>query len=223
MEETIIVKPRRKFRKSIAIIVFYLLLGFSSYMIFSYYLQYKRILTPLRNDEVTYEVSLSDGTLYFNNYTWYIEDLPTFDEEETYTKSYSKNEYIDYLEKNPLPLDLAKDLVDKTEEAQSLYYNLDNLLIYDNFKFYYSNNENTKNLSIIISKGDAPYYSPLSDNENLRESTMRKTNITLSYYKDSNWQVHYMAEFKYENIGYTIYSQNITQEEFIQILYSIIT
>ena len=222
MEEIKINNSKNKFKRKLTIIVFYLLLGITSYLLFSYYLQYKKIITPLKPDEIKYEVSLSEGTLYFRNYTFGNEEEYVYDASSIYTKKVPIDEYIEYLDYDPRPKELKYLPKDTTTSPQILYYNMDNNLVNDNYKLTYSNDSGEKYVNIYVSKNKQPEYSPISDVKDIDLSTMINTKLKICYYRDMNWKYHFIAQFKYNNIGYTITSFNLSQEEFINTLYQFI-
>lgn len=214
---------KSKLRNTLLIIVSYLLIGITSFLVFNYYIQKKRILTPLKVNTCVTEVSLSEGYLYFNNFK--IEDEFSYSfEGEVYTISMKKKDYIEYLEKKPIPSSICKDLIDNTIEPQIIYYDSDKRLLSDDFTFSYCNENNTSSINICVSKHKLPYYLPLSNNvaNNLIESKIESTKLKISYYKDNNNYYNYVAEFKYNGLGYVVHGKNINQQNFIEILFNIL-
>lgn len=210
------------FKRKITIILFYLLLGITSYLLFSYYIQYKQIITPLQPNETKYEVSLSHGTLYFNNYKFPEEEEYNYDSTKIYTKKITTNKYIDYLGIDPRPKEIKYVPNEITTSPQTQYYNKKDTIVNDTYKFTYTNSSKSKYVNIYVSKNKEPNYSPLKDIKELDISEIFKTPLKICYYKDYNKQYHFLAQFEYNKIGYTITSFNLSQEEFIKTLYTIV-
>lgn len=211
-----------KSNKFIMVVSFYLLIGIFSYLLYNSYSHNNiKILTSLNESKCEEKVSLSSDTLYFNNKNIKYKNsfkinLPA----KKYTKNYTMEDYFkSYLKYNPIPEYLPQELLNKTDSNQTLYYNLDVKLIDD--KFILSYKYDTKELSIVTTKINISKISSLYKVKNIRKSAIGKTKVKICYAKD-NSSYMYFSEFKYKDIYFFIESKNISQEEFIKTLLSVI-
>ena len=207
------------------LLLFYIIIGIGSFMIFNYYLNYKRILTPLENNFCVSTVKLSKGILYFNNLKFNYDFTNEKDNIEKYTKKISKEDFIN---KTSLNTDFYKCIPEymneTTTNTQISYYNLDGNLLDDKFIFNFQSTSSEKECSLVMYVSSTNYNNYiLTPPDNFKRSKMIDTQLSIYYYKDNNNLYHYACEFYYDNLYYIIESVNITQKSFINYLFSIIS
>ncbi len=173
------------------------------------------ILTKLSPDATVQIVNVSDGILYFN-------DLPEEPDNikinqnlgipDSLTKEWTKEEYMSYLGKTvelpylPEGFALEKELI-------RVYENKEGIIKSDEYYTAYTANKN-KRIELFLRKGKMPgkSYQDLP-----AESEIKNTELSIVYREDLN---RYQAQFILEDVGYCLSTENITQEEFIKVLYS---
>lgn len=101
---------------------------------------------------------------------------------------------------------------------------------YDTNSFIYQNVESTKEVRVTISKNHIPYNFEYDANSgSFQNSKIGETDITVYHYQgsfhfDDNVELSdiYYAEFMLNNNGYAIMTKNISEEDFVNILVSLI-
>lgn len=95
-------------------------------------------------------------------------------------------------------------------------------IYFDNNSFVLKSNDGKQKLIIILSKGTLPYtgFANIIEgyDSQLEPSTINGVEMTVAQYKDSYETYKYYAEFMFNNIGYKIYAQNFSYEEFSKAL-----
>lgn len=192
----------------------------------------------------------SDGTGYSNNGEDIINlnqiengsavaDLKlAFDWEKTYTKELTLEEAFDYLGKDVRPSYFPEDLMeyDGDRGDRIVYNNEDDKILMDNMFFNYSSDFSYTNppirfFNIEVSKlgyqQDCIIYFA---EEDMKKSIINGIEMSLgygegSYLDELNNEVnytYYYAEFYNDGIYYKVNSENLTQEEFIEVLRSLV-
>lgn len=194
-------------------------------MIFNYYLNYKRILTPLENNLCVSTVKLSKGILYFNNLKFNYDFSKEKDNTEKYTKKISKEDFINNTSLNTdFYKCIPEYMSEKTKDIQISYYNLDGNLLDDKFIFNFQSTSPDKTFSLTMYVSSTNYSDYIIVKpDNYEKSNMINTPLSIYYYKDNNDLYHYSCEFNYNNLYYIIESVNITQKSFINYVFSIIS
>lgn len=194
-------------------------------MIFSYYLNYKRILTPLENNLCEATVKLSKGILYFNNQKYNYNFSDNKDITEKYTKKITKENFInDHSLNTSFYKCIPEYMKETTKNTQTSYYDLDGNLLDDKFVFNFQATSREKICSITMYISSTDYNSYIiTPKDSTNKSKMIDVPLSIYYYKDDKGLYHYSSEFYYDNLYYIIDSINITQKSFINYLYSIIS
>ena len=109
----------------------------------------------------------------------------------------------------------TKELYEDIEKYKNAPYDVlhDYVLQYEKFE----SDIRTKNILIAFSKDFQPLRDYFMDTGNLEVSKINNTELTITSYKGM-----YMATFSYNNLNFDIETQGITQDEFIELLESII-
>lgn len=90
--------------------------------------------------------------------------------------------------------------------------------ILNNYEVVYENLEDSgNNIKIKFSKDYQPLRDYYIESKNAKESVINGTKITIYNYHQT-----YMTTFRYNNINFDIETRNITESEFVALLYSII-
>lgn len=212
-----------KSNKFIMFVSFYLLIGTFCYLLYTSYSNNNiKILTSLNKSKSEEKVSLSNSILYFNHEKIKYKDsfnikLPS----KKYTKNYGIEDYFNsYLKHNPIPDYLPQELLNSTKNNQILYYDLNGKIIDD--KFILSYKYDTKELLIVTTKINISKISNINNIKNIKPSYIYDTKIKLCYCNNKS-SLSYYAQFKYKDIYFFIESKNISQEDFVKVLLSIVT
>lgn len=175
----------------------------------------KIIKTELVPDGTIHTVFVNDGILYFNELSEDLDSIKVnqnFAISDTLTKEWTKKEYMTYLGKT-IELSYLPKGFQMEAESIRIYKNKEGVIKSDEYSITYTANEN-QSIELYLRKGKLPSksYQDLST-----ESEIKGTKLSILYKKESNC---YQAQFKLDEIGYCLLVENITQEEFIKILYS---
>lgn len=155
-------------------------------------------INQVENIDIEYSTSSNEGL-----YTFDIE----YKNENNVNTSYSKKESYTIQD-----IEIPSDLILVTDKKIDNYNNIKNNTIYE---IEYKNKTNSRKLKIIYSE-----FSEIIDDyqsSNPSKSKINNTEITLLKYENT-----YRALFEYKNKYYRIESFDITEEEFITLIKSII-
>lgn len=196
-----------------------------------------KIVSKLTAGEHKNQVALSNGQLNFMNPDQGASDRAklAFNPSEMYTKEYTLEEYIKYLGKDPRPTYMPKDLKALTNYSQLITFYNNGDILYDNFSFNYGESldaPSARSLTLTVSKDKLPIdcvlyidgSEPVS-NINGHEIRVGYQNMPTSFNENNEpteFQTMYFSEFIYNGMGYRILSTNLSQEEFVNILLSIV-
>lgn len=198
------------------------------------------IKTALTKGKTVSKVKLSKGVLNFTK------DIPAkpaaslyFDPEKTYDVVLTNEELIKYFGREFRSSYVPEGL--KESDSGNAWYlkkNNDGTFAYDVVNVLYGEgnedflNPHRKELHVKVSKGKLPITCVILTSDTTINSDINGVEIGVGYLKqgynyDNNGKPEgytdvYMAEFLYKGIGYEITSNNISQEEFIKVLLSII-
>jgi hypothetical protein len=192
------------------------------------------ILSHLTPGEHVNSVRLNNGSLNFITPEYAYRPL-RFHFVPSKSVTWTQEEYFHYLECNPLPMEIPSDLALLYLNSDSkirVTVNSDGTVSNDKVTFTYglANAENSKNvldrqLKITTAKGTIPNSDIIFFFDKENASKIKEITVNVGYQpKEINDQKIdvYCAQFMYNNVGYYIESQCLTQEEFIKVLLSII-
>ena len=173
------------------------------------------ILTELIPNGTIQTVNVNDGILYFNNLSEEADNIKVnqnFGIPDSLKKEWTKEEYMSYLGKK-IELSYLPDGFFMEKESIHVYKNKEGIIKSDEYYAAYTANENQR-IELSVRKGKLPSksYQGLAE-----ESEIKQTKLSIVYIEGLN---SYQAQFLLDNIGYYLSVENITQEEFIKILYS---
>lgn len=207
------------------------------------------IVTPLTPGVHQSTVALSSGTLRFvepsDDNPISIDRAKLIDPEGGYRRSYTLDQLIARLGRDPRPGWLPQDLVSPYREEDLLFqvtYSKDGTVFYENNVFTYQpegyNPEeyipDLRELHIETAKGRPPFQCGIYLAEEEIKSTIGGVSILAGHCKSgygpydaethtpSGYNDIYFSEFTVDGIGYYVLAQNLTQEEFIRVLISMI-
>lgn len=199
--------------------------------------------------EYTPTVYLADGKLYLNECSPVANDMAYFNPDTARLEHWNTEQVIDYLEVSFAPLYIPKDLnpctdsyigsfmsyYENNETTWTVAYEED-LLVYDNFGIFYSNyfqdeyDPMQRNLIIEVSKNKVPESDISYSFDTTEISYIGTYQITVGLYKKPYYNQEsrlegyietYVAEFLIDGVGYRIISENLSQDEFVNVLLSI--
>lgn len=173
------------------------------------------IITELIPNKTIQTVKVNDGVLYFTDISEVLDNnkinqnLGTLD---SLTIEWTKEEYMSYLGKI-VELSNLPDGFTIDNESIRVYQNKEGIIKSDEYYIAYTSNE-TRSIELYLRKGKLPNksYKNLS-----ADSEIKKNKLSIVYNRDFN---HYQAQFMLDDIGYFLSVENLTQEEFIKIIYS---
>ncbi len=157
-----------------------------------------------------------------------------FDAENSKEEFYSLSQIIDYLGEDFRPDFIPDYLTEQEDYPQQIVFDLEGNVVYDNFNYGYYENIDAfavRSINIQVSKGKLPQTCTLYLADNTLPSKINGHEILASYSKQgvfdggdepSSYQDVYYAEFVYSDIGYIVNTTGLTEDEFIQVLDSII-
>lgn len=177
-----------------------------------------KITTSLKDDEYSSVVELSKGILNFGELTPPMDSILYFDPKTTTERLFTQKEYIEYLGVEPRPSYIPEGLIEQPVDNINVVENKNGTMAFDNGCFNYNSKDNKKILTITTSKGDYPKNCGLIANESNNKSNIDGIEVNVGYDQHSK----YVATFIFKGIGYEIESVNITQDEFINVLISVI-
>lgn len=203
---------------------------------------------PVSPEEFQAKVELKDGVLYFNDYTTAESDIAYFSESAR-TEQWDTTQVNDYLGVSftpsyvPAGLSLCETPYSDTFLSETvndtMYWTVayeNDSLVFDNFGLFYSDsfseeyNPLRKTLVIEVSKHKLPQSDVLYHYDTTEASTLQSIPLTIGayqspYYEGGNQPAGYVpcyvAEFMDQDVGYRVRSENLTQQEFIDVLHSL--
>jgi hypothetical protein len=198
-----------------------------------------RIETALKSGTHQNTVRLSNGVLYFAEVKEKGDKKFFFDPEKTYKENWTTERIIEYLGRDPRPCHVPEDLAGNEQNPQKIIFYNDGTVAYDNFHFGYNQiteadiRFEARTLSLEVSKERLPkadcFY--IADNEKVSNINGHEVSVgycvmTYGPYDEnknpSGYYDVYFADFIHEGTGYRIRASNLSQEEFIDILLSIV-
>ena len=173
------------------------------------------ILTELIPNGTIQTVTVKDGILYFNDLSEELDNIKVNQNlgiPDSLTKEWTKEEYMAYLGKT-IDISYLPDKFKMVKESIRVYKNKEGIIKSDEYYTAFTANKNQK-IELFLRKGKLPgkSYQDLP-----AESEIKQTKLSTLYREDLN---SYQAQFILDDIGYFLSVENITQEEFIKILYS---
>ncbi len=199
-------------------------------------------------EEFQAKVELPDGMLYFNDYTTAESDIAYFSDSAR-TEQWDMAQVTDYLGVSftpsyvPAGLTLGKTPYSDTFLSETvndtMYWTVayeNDSLVFDNFGLFYSDsfseeyNPLPKTLVIEVSKHKLPQSDVLYQYDATEASTLQSIPLTIGayqspYYEGGDQPVGhvpcYVAEFMEQDVGYRVRSENLSQQEFIDVLCSL--
>ncbi len=199
-------------------------------------------------EEFQAKFELTDGVLYFNDYTTAKSDIAYFSESAR-TEQWDTTQVTDYLGVSftpsyvPAGLMLCETPYSDTFLSETvndtMYWTVayeNDSLVFDNFGLFYSDsfseeyNPLRKTLVIEVSKHKLPQSDVLYHYDTTEASTLQSIPLTIGayqspYYEGSDQPAGYVpcyvAEFMDQDVGYRVRSENLTQQEFIDVLHSL--
>jgi hypothetical protein len=173
------------------------------------------ILTELSPNTTIQTVNVSDGILYFNDFSEEPDNIKINQNlgiPDSLSKEWIKEEYMSYLGKT-VELSYLPEGFTLEKEVVRVYENKEGIIKSDEYYTEYAANENQR-IELYLRKGKLPSksYQDLP-----AQSNIKNTKLSIVYREDL---CSYQAQFILEDVGYYLSTENITQEEFIKILYS---
>lgn len=203
---------------------------------------------PVSPEEFQAKVELTDGVLYFNDYTTAESDIAYFSESAR-TEQWDTTQVTDYLGVSftpsyvPAGLTLCETPYSDTFLSETvndtMYWTVayeNDSLVFDNFGLFYSDsfseeyNPLRKTLVIEVSKHKLPQSDVLYHYDTTEASTLQSIPLTIGAYQSPYYEGGdqpagyvpcYVAEFMDQDVGYRVRSENLTQQEFIDVLHSL--
>ncbi len=204
-------------------------------------------ITGLVEGQHSEKVLLMDGEFGELNF---IQDAPSLDmakiyidPETTYKEEWNWEKIVDYMGVDFRPQYIPEDLYDGDEDGLwKVYFNNDGSMAYATFHLWYLSDYPEDNpflnreLRIEVEKGGLPIQCALYMTDKETSSNINGVEIAVGHRSMSygpyvgegegktpaGYYDVYIAEFMHNNIGYHITSDNLTQEEFINVLLSIV-
>lgn len=120
-----------------------------------------------------------------------------------------------------LPEILEKEMVvDVTYGNLGIFKRKDGTVYYDNNDLKYQSEDKARSVVITAAKGHLPKYDVLYLYEGkLQTSQINGNAVLISHYIDEEGE-HYYAEFLYKDVGFNIWGNNITKDDFIKMIAS---
>ena len=203
---------------------------------------------PVSPEKFQAKVELTDGVLYFNDYTTAESDIAYFSE-SAQTEQWDTTQVTDYLGVSftpsyvPAGLMLCETPYSDTFLSETvndtMYWTVayeNDSLVFDNFGLFYSDsfseeyNPLRKTLVIEVSKHKLPQSDVLYHYDTTEASTLQSIPLTIGAYQSPYYEGGdqpagyvpcYVAEFMDQDVGYRVRSENLTQQEFIDVLHSL--
>jgi hypothetical protein len=116
-----------------------------------------------------------------------------------------------------LPEKFEKEMVvDVTYGNLGIFKKSDGTVYYDNNELKYESTDKTQSIIIVVAKGHLPKYDIMHLYEgDLKASDIDGNTVLFTHYKDKQDE-HYYAEFVYNHVGFNLWGNNISQEDFVK-------
>jgi hypothetical protein len=109
-----------------------------------------------------------------------------------------------------------KMVVDVTYGNLGIFKRSDGTVYYDNNELKYESTDKTQSIIIVVAKGHLPKYDVMNLYEgDLKTSDINGNTVLFTHYKDKQGE-HYYAEFMYNNVGFNLWGNDISQEDFVK-------
>ncbi|MEG0691462.1 MAG: hypothetical protein RR444_00050 [Oscillospiraceae bacterium] len=165
------------------------------------------------------------------------------EEEGYYEELWTDQQVVEYLGVSPIPTylpeDLASNYVPSDTPTQKVIFNQDATIAFDTFSYYFCEpqltrefNPTRRTLSVSVAKDKMPQEDMLYKSDTTKSSFLNGWTVTLSRIKkpyefnDKNEITasfdRFVAEFVYNGVGYRVISDNLTQQEFTDVVSSLI-
>ena len=126
---------------------------------------------------------------------------------------------------NVFPSAVPKDMTEITNAASYGIYRRDNGtgdIYYSANGFCYANSSETRSLSVAVDKSKRPFTDIVTyENGENRISTINGQELSIGRYSADN-NLCYYAEFLYHDVGFRIIADNLTENEFVGVLTSLL-
>ena len=136
----------------------------------------------------------------------------------------SRQELCDFYGVNVFPSVIPKDLSESQNPTYGIYRRNNGTggVYFSQNGLSYTNSSVTKTLNIDISKGPLPYtdIATFENGKNIK-STINGNELSIGHYS-ADKDDYYYAEFSYHDVGFRIFSDNLTKAEFVDMLSSIL-
>jgi hypothetical protein len=138
---------------------------------------------------------------------------------------------------------MIEDFVEMTQEEMIAYYGIDYVpvvpkdmklwetrsgifkrnggtgeIYWDQDDLRFSNEEQTRDMTLTVRKGGMPFVCCIVFSPEMEASAIYGTEVKIGYFGKG----HYYAEFFYQNVGFMLYAEGLTQEEFVAVIASIV-
>lgn len=116
-----------------------------------------------------------------------------------------------------LPGTLKKEMVvDVTYGNLGIFKRDNGTVYYDNNELKYENADKAQSVIISVAKGHLPKYDVMGLYKgDLKASDIDGNTVLFTHYNDENGD-HYYAEFLYNNVGFNLWGNNISKDDFIK-------
>jgi len=120
-----------------------------------------------------------------------------------------------------LPVTFDKEMVvDVIYGHLGIFKRQDGTVYYDNNEIKYVSKDKAQSIIIAVAKGHLPRYDVMGLYEGkLKISNIKGNKVLLTHYKNEDGQ-HYYAEFMHNDVGFNIWGNNISKDEFIKTIES---
>ena len=196
---------------------------------------------PLIKGQHQESVTLSNGTITFNDNASLNTAKLYIDPLKTYREIWNESQVTEYLGTEFRPSYIPSGIKGSTgTPSWEVVFNNDGTIAYDTFGITYSENfideynPQKRTLNIEVSKEKLPIQCAMYLNDEEIASDINGIKLAVGYCRmdygpysekdktPAGYYDVYVAEFMYKNIGYYVQSENLTQEEFINVLLSIV-
>lgn len=202
----------------------------------------EKILTPLNSESHLEQVQLTNGVLYFQAVTEAYDVCKRVLPSNSVEEKWDTDQIQSYLGLDPCPTDIPSDLTEtspKEGELQTVYISSDGSV--EDATFFYRFAQPTENdsydpslrsLTIEVAKDAPPFQCGLLQAESEETSNINGVDVTVGYqrlgtcytedHKPTKFSDIYFSEFVYQNVGFHVRSENLTQAEFVTVLIDMI-
>lgn len=124
--------------------------------------------------------------------------------------AYYGMDYVPEIPQNMKPWELPSGIYKQNGGTGEIYWDEDELR--------FSNEERTRDMSLRVRKGGMPFVDFAVFNTEMEASLIHDTEVMIGQVEDGG----YYAEFLYQNVGFMLYAEGLTQEEFVSVIASIV-